>query len=429
MTLLDDRGEIDLTTLSPGAKMELRWLLQAREEQIAPPGNWLIWFLKGGRGMGKTRTGAEDTAHYARRNPACRQAIVAPTFALGRDVCVEGESGLLQVLHRSEVAYWNRSEGVLVHRNGAHWKIFSSSKPDRLRGPQHHRAWCEEFASWIYLQDTWDMLMFGLRLGTNPQAVITSTPKPYRLVKNILGRETTHVTAGSTFDNAANLAPAALDELRRRYGGTSLGLQELEGQIVEDVDGALWRRVVIEDTRCEQPDELDKIVVAVDLATTSGTFSDETGIVVAGRVGGEAFVLDDLSLKAPPEVWGAAAVHAFLEWEADELIYEANQGGDLAASVLRQACTAQGVGYGHVKIKPVYASRGKRTRAEPVAQLYTTEGGRRIHHVRAYPELEDQMCHWVPGEDSPDRMDALVWAIHGLGILDVSRRRQLRYTQ
>lgn len=419
---------LDLSGLSPSAKMELRWLLQAREEQLAPPGDWLIWFLKGGRGMGKTRTGAEDTAHYARRNPGCRQAIVAPTFGVGRDVCVEGESGLQRVLHKDEIAYWNRSEGVLVHRNGSHWKIFGSTNPERLRGPQHHRAWCEEFAAWQYLQDTWDMLMFGLRLGRNPQAVITSTPKPYRLVKDILSRTTTHVTSGSTFDNAANLAPAALDELRRRYEGSTLGRQELHGEVVEDVDGALWRRVVIEDSRCDAPEQLDTVVVAVDIATTSNQTSDETGIIVTGRAGSEGFVLDDLTLKAPPEVWGAAVVHAFLEWEADLVVYEANQGGDLVASVIRQAAVAQGVGQGHLRLKAVHASRGKRTRAEPVAQLYTAEGGRRMHHTRAFPELEDQMCHWVPGEDSPDRMDALVWSVHGLGILDDSRRRQLRYT-
>jgi phage terminase large subunit-like protein len=238
-----------LNRMGPAAKMRARWLLQAREAQLTPEGDWLIWLLKSGRGAGKTRAGAEDSAHFARTHPGSRIAIVAPTFSVARDVCVEGESGLLQVLHPDEIAAWNRSQGALWLRNGSRWQLFSAEKPDRLRGPQHHRAWCEELGSWAYPQATWDMLMFGLRLGHRPQAVITSTPKPLPLLKDIAARPTTVVTTESTFANSENLSAATLEELSRRYEGTTLGRQELYGEIIEDVEGALWTRAMIETTR------------------------------------------------------------------------------------------------------------------------------------------------------------------------------------
>lgn len=412
--------------------MELRWRLQARDKQRTPPGDWLIWLIKSGRGFGKTRTGAEDTAHFARRHPLCRQAIVAPTFAMGRDICVEGESGLLTVLAPEEIAYWNRSEGQLILKNGARWKIFSSTQPERLRGYQAHRAWCEEMGSWAYTQETWDMLMFGLRLGEHPQVVITTTPKPYKLLKDIIGRPTAHVTSGSTFENAANLSAVALDEMRRRYDGTYLGLQELYGEIIEDVEGALWRRSMIEETRAPLEAALytfERIAISIDVATTSNSDSDETGIIVAGRKGLDGYVIDDLSMKASPEVWAAAAIHAYSEWQADAIVYETNQGGELIASTLKAAAAAQGIAPSRLNMVPVHASRGKRTRAEPISTMYAEQGGHRIHHIRAFPELEDQMCTWVPGEDSPDRMDSLVWNLTYLMEDALPGRRKLRYTQ
>lgn len=349
---------------------------------------------------------------------------------MGRDICVEGESGLLQVLASEEIAYWNRSEGQLILKNGARWKIFSSTQPERLRGYQAHRAWCEEMGSWAYTQETWDMLMFGLRLGAHPQCIITTTPKPYKLLKDIIIRPTTHVTSGSTFENAANLSAVALDEMRRRYDGTYLGLQELYGEIIEDVEGALWRRSVIEDTRAPLEAALytfDRIAVAVDVATTANADSDETGLIVAGRKGPDGYVIDDFSMKAAPEVWAAAAIHAYSEWQADALVYETNQGGDMVASTLRAAAIAQGIPPSRLHLVPVHASRGKRTRAEPIAVMYTEQGDARIHHVRAFPELEDQMCTWVPGEDSPDRMDALVWCLTYLMEDALPGRRKLRF--
>lgn len=419
--------EIDLKKLTPAAKRRLRWLLQARDKQLTPEGEWLIWLIISGRGFGKTRTGAEDTADFARRNPFSRIPIVAPTFSMGRDICVEGESGLLSVLDESEIAQWNRSEGQLVLKNGSRWKVFSSEKPERLRGYQAHRAWCEEMGSWAFLQETWDMLMFGLRLGPHPQAIVTTTPKPYALIKDIISRPTCHVTRGATFENEANLSPIMLEELHRRYDGTALGRQELYGELIDDIDGALWIRKNIEGNRRPAPDDLDRIVVAVDPATTSKMSSDETGIIVAGTEGQHAYVLADLTIKGPPEVWASAAVQAFIDFEADTLVYEANQGGEMVASTLRAACQAKDISLSKVNLKPVYASRGKRTRAEPVAVAYTPAGGRLVHHVRAFPELEDQMCTWIPGDPSPDRMDALVWALTFLLESARPHRRKLRF--
>ena len=420
----------ELRELSPAAKMALRWKLRARDNQRTPAGDWLIWFIKAGRGWGKTRVGAEDTAAFARKNPGVRIAIVAPTFAIGRDVCIEGESGLLNVLHEDEIAHWNRSEGQLVLRNGSRWKVYSAGEPERLRGPQHHRAWCEEMGSWPVHQATWDMLMFGLRLGKNPQVVVTTTPKPYKLIKDLVKRSSTVVTSGKTYDNKENLSSIALDELERQYGGTLLGRQELDGEIIDDVEGALWQRVTIEDTREDAPRQLDKVVIAVDIATTSNENSDETGIVVAGRKGrgpdSTGYVLADLSLKAAPEVWGAVVIQAFLEWEADSIVYEANQGGELVAATIRAAAKSLGLPLTRLHIVPVHASRGKRTRAEPIAVMYTPQGAQRVHHTKAFPVLEDQMCTWIPGDLSPDRMDALVWALTHL--LDTAfKRRRLRY--
>jgi len=271
------------------------------------------------------------------------------------------------------------------------------------------------------------MLMFGLRLGSHPQAIVTTTPKPYRLLKDIMRRPSTHVTKGATFENEANLSPVALEEMRIRYEGTALGRQELYGELIEDIDGAMWQRSSIEDSRKSKPSDLDRVVVAVDPAVSSAATSDETGIIVAGAYEDHAYVIDDRSLRGTPELWAEAAIKAYTHYEADVLVYEKNQGGELVASALRAAAEAAGVPLSRLNLHPVVASRGKRTRAEPIAIAYTPQGGRRVHHVRSFPELEDQMCTWVPGEPSPDRMDALVWALTYL--LDRIRptRRKLRF--
>ncbi len=385
------------------------WRLTARPEQLTPPGDWFGWLLLAGRGFGKTRTGAEDQAKYAIEHPGARIAVVAPTYADARDTCVEGDSGLETILGRYGVlAQWNRSLGELTLTNGSRFKLFSAEEPDRLRGPQHHRAWCEELAAWDR-PETWDQLLFGLRLGTRPQVVITTTPRPTPLVRSLLKRQDVHVTRGSTFDNAPNLAPSALAQLRDRYEGTRLGRQELYAEVLEDVEGALWTSQQLEYLRVPTAPELRRVVVAIDPAVTSADDSDETGIIVAGQgADGHVYVLADLSTRDSPQAWMRRALAAYDEHHADRLVAEVNNGGDLIEAMVRSQVGSR------VAYRKVTASRGKRTRAEPVAALY--EQGR-VHHVGGLPQLEDQMCSWTPDAGgSPDRLDALVWAVTDLAL-------------
>lgn len=377
---------------------------QARQEQLTPLGQWLTWLLLAGRGFGKTRTASEDIAGFGLDYPGSRIAVVAETFSDGRDVCIEGESGLLSCLPRSSVATWNRSLGELVLENGTRYKIYSGDKPDQLRGPQHHRAWCDELAKYRYARETWQQLALGLRLGDRPQAIITTTPRPLSLLKEIRDRPSTHVTTGSTFDNAANLSESFLEEVEGQYANTRIGRQELYAEILDDVPGALWTRAMIEETRLAVAPELQRVVVAIDPAVTSGEDSDETGLVIAGKgFDGRAYVLSDRTCRVSPDAWARRAVEAYHEYRADRIIAEVNQGGDMVERVVRTVDP-------HVSYRKIHASRGKRVRAEPIAALY--EQGR-VSHVGGMPELEDQMCAFVPeGMDtSPDRVDALVWAL------------------
>jgi len=344
---------------------------------------------------------------YGLAHPESRIAIVAPTFADARDTCVEGDSGLLNVLPRGVLKKWNRTLGEIELTNGTHYKLFSAAEPDRLRGPQHHRAWCDEVAAWQYGRDAWDQLMFGLRLGTHPQAVCTTTPRPVALIRDLLDRADVHITRGSTFDNAANLAAPALASLQARYAGTRLGRQELMGEVLTDTPGALWKRDAIEALRVSSlPDGgLTRIVVAIDPAVTSGEGSDETGVIVAGvGADGHGYVLDDRSMRATPDKWAREAVAAYHARHADRIVAEVNQGGELVALTIHTIDAS-------VAYKAVHASRGKVARAEPVAALY--EQGR-VHHCGTFPDLEDQMCQWTQGDASPDRLDALVWALTDL---------------
>ena len=335
---------------------------------------------------------------------------MARTAADIRDTCFEGESGLISVLKRYGIydeKRYNRTNYSYLFPNGSRIKGFSAEEPDRLRGPQHHGAWCDELAAWEK-PDAWDQLQFGLRLGTYPRTVITTTPKPIPLLKNLLSRETTHITRGSTFDNRDNLAPSALVELQIRYAGTRLGRQELDGELLDDVDGALWSRDMIERTRI-RPEEIPaliRIVVGIDPAVTSGENSDETGIVVAGiSPDNQFYILQDLSTRTTPERWAQIAVTAYTQWKADRIIAETNNGGDLVEMVLRNVSP-------NVPVKKVTASRGKRVRAEPISALYEQN---RVYHAGTFPKMEDQMCEWVPDSNtSPDRMDAMVWAMSEL---------------
>lgn len=412
----DDEAEVILDALQAELGEEnAAYFPSARPNQRPPAGDWLIWLLLAGRGFGKSRTGAEWLAEQMIENPGTRWAIVAATFGDARDTCVEGESGLQSVLDRRGVAYtWNRSMGELLLDNGSRVKLFSSEKPKRLRGPQFHGAWCDELCAWENLKATWDMLQFGLRLGERPRVVITTTPRPLTLLKTIKARATTHLTTGSTYDNVEHLS-AVYHEIIATYEGTTLGRQELHAEIIEDVDGALWHRAMIEDDRVfEEPTDADgflalrRIVVAVDPTVSDSEDSDETGIIVAGidsQTPPHAYVLYDGSKRCSVNAWARRAIAAYRDWSADRVVGEANNGGDLVELNLRTVDP-------NVPYRKVTASRGKKRRAEPVVGLYEQH---RVHHVGNFPELEDQMCQWIEEVDwSPDRMDALVWALTDL---------------
>ena len=381
-----------------------KWRARARPNQITPDGDWLAWVILAGRGWGKTRTGAEDAAWAGMANPGWRIAVVAPTAADARDTCIEGDSGLLNVLPREAVQTWNRSLGELILINGTRYKAFSADEPERLRGPQHHRAWADELAAWRY-PEAWDQLMFGLRLGDHPQAVVTTTPKPTPLVKALVAAKTSHVTRGSTFDNAANLAPSALQMLKEKYEGTRLGRQELEAEILGDLPGALWSLSTLDAYRLREAPQMGRIVVAVDPAVTATEASDEHGIIVAGLSDQRGIVLEDASLSGSPNEWTRQEDRLYCSWSADCIVIEVNQGGDMVAHTIRTIDP-------NVKIREVRASRGKHVRAEPIAALY--EQGR-VAHVGSFPVLENQMTQMTTsgfeGEGSPDRVDALVWAM------------------
>ncbi len=397
-----------LAGISPEELQALRydWETWARPEQLPPDeGDWTVFLYLAGRGAGKTRSAAEWVRKVAMRHPGCRIAVVARTAADVRDVCVEGESGILAVHPPGDRPLYEPSKRRITWRNGAQATCYSADEPDLLRGPQHHFAWCDELATWERLEDTFANLRLGLRLGDHPRNFVSTTPRPLPLLRELLKIKTTIVRRGSTFDNAANLAPSALAEFRARYEGTRLGRQELYAEILDDVPGALWTRSMLDGSRVKEAPDLVRVVVAVDPAVTSGEDSDETGIVVAGRsADGHFYVLADRSCRLSPDGWARRAVAAFDELEADRLVAETNQGGDMVASTIRTVRPA-------LPVTLVRATRGKRVRAEPIAALY--EQGR-VHHVGAFQELEDQMCSFTPDailEKSPDRVDAAVWAL------------------
>lgn len=393
-------------TSEPAQDARARWLDLARSSQLTPDGGWYAWLILAGRGWGKTRTGAEDMAYYALSNPGTRLAVLAPTAASARDVCAEGESGLLSIIPHELVSTWNRSMGELNLVNGSRFKLYSADEPDRLRGPQHHRAWCDEIAAWRY-PDAFDQLLLGLRLGDDPRVVITTTPRPTQLVRNLLDREGVHITRGSTFENEANLAPAALAQLRARYEGTRMGRQELYAEVLLDTPGALWQRSQIDADRVRDHPDLARVVIGVDPSGGSDPENDEQGIVGAGRgVDGRAYILADRSCRLTPDGWGRRAVQLYRDLNADRIVVELNFGGAMAIHVIQTAARDMGV---QVALKEVHASRGKKTRAEPVSAL---DEQHKISHVGSFPEMEDEMCNWTQDSGiSPNRLDARVWAI------------------
>tara|TARA_R110002020_G_scaffold168439_1_gene357263 strand:+ start:3214 stop:4545 length:1332 start_codon:yes stop_codon:yes gene_type:complete len=396
------------TDLTEQQKVELMWdwSLWARPKQLAPEGAWRVWLILAGRGFGKTRSGAEWVRQQVKQGTARRIALVGATAADCRDTMIEGESGLLRIFPDSERPRYIPSNRRIVFSNGAIATAYSADEPDRLRGPNHDLAWCDEIAAWRY-PDAWDQLIFGLRIGADPRVVATTTPRPTKLIRSLVERDDVQVTKGSTFENKANLASTFLEEVLSRYEGTRLGRQELYAEILDDVEGALWSRQMIEDSRVTSMPDLKRIVIGVDPAVSSHEFSAETGIVAVGiDENGIGYVLDDRSIKGTPVEWANAAIALFHRSQADRIVVEANQGGDMVRHTLRTVES-------EVPIKTVHASRGKRTRAEPVSALY--EQGR-VKHVGAFPELEDQMCSWTVDSASPDRLDAMVWAVTELMI-------------
>ncbi|MDX1785107.1 MAG: terminase family protein [Roseovarius sp.] len=415
--------------------MALPYLFEfwAMPHQLPPEGDWRAWAIMGGRGAGKTRAGAEWVrAQVEGSRPTdagrCRRiALVGETMAQVREVMVFGESGILACSPPDRRPIWEATRQRLIWPNGAIAQVFSAHDPESLRGPQFDGAWVDELAKWKKARETWDMLQFGLRLGEAPQVCITTTPRNIGVLKEILDAPTTVVTSAATEANRAFLADSFLQEVQARYAGTRLGRQELEGELLEDVEGALWTSGTLEALRLDAAPAMDRIVVAVDPPVTGKSTSDECGIVVVGACtqgpvqDWRAYVLADASMSAAsPMAWASAAVRAMETWGADRLVAEVNQGGDLVAEVLRQVDPM-------VPIKTVHASRGKSARAEPVAALY--EQGR-VHHLRNLGALEDQMCamsaRGYEGKGSPDRVDALVWALHDLMIEPAATWRRPR---
>lgn len=390
------------------------WRIWARPEQLAPEGDWDIWVILAGRGFGKTRSGAEWVREQIESEACSRMALIGPTASDVRDVMVEGESGILAISPPWFRPQYEPSKRRLTWPNGAIATTYSADEPERLRGPQSDGFWADEREAWRYME-AWDQLMFGLRLGTHPRGVVTTTPRPSKALTELLALPGVVVTRGSTYANRANLAPSFFSSIIRKYEGTRLGRQELHAEILDDVEGALWTRAMIEDARAGAAPDLLRIVVGVDPAVTSGEDSDETGIVAVGvGVDRQYYVLADRTGRLTPDQWGKRVVNTYTDLAADRVVGEVNNGGDLVESNLKHAARDLGL---RAAYKAVRASRGKAVRAEPVAALY--EQGR-VHHVGSFPELEDQMCGWVPGmgDDSPDRMDALVWALTEIAGID-----------
>jgi phage terminase large subunit-like protein len=406
-------AELLADTLADGG-----WRAKARPEQLPPRGNWNGWLVMAGRGFGKTRTGAEWVKELVEIKQASHIALIAPTAADCRDVMVEGPAGILAVSSPWERPQYEPSKRRLTWPNGAIATMFSSEEADRLRGPQHDAAWFDELAAMTNPSAVWDMASFGLRLG-RPRWLVTTTPRPIKLIQELLAREGQDVivTRGSTFDNAANLAPAFLETIRSRYEGTRLGRQELFAELLLDVPGALWTRAMLDRSNgfSALPD-MKRVVVAVDPSGTrgQGDGGDSVGIVVAGLGSdGYGYVLADRTCKLSPDGWGREAVKAYHEFKADRMIAERNFGGAMVEHVIRTI--DRNVSYGEVT-----ASRGKIVRAEPIAALYEQS---RVRHAGSFVELEDQLAAMTSegyvGVGSPDRADALVWALTDL-LVDAS---------
>lgn len=382
------------------ASLLYEWEFWARPEQLMPPGDWFCWLLLAGRGYGKTRVGSETVRAWTKQ--VSRIALVAETSADVRDVIVEGESGIIACSPPDERPLYEPSKRRLTWPNGCIATLFSGVEPDQLRGPQHEKALVDELAKYKYPQETWDNLMLGLRLGNKPQAVVTTTPRPIPIIKALAKAPTTYLTRGTTYDNLDNLAPTFREVVLARYEGTTLGRQELYAEIIEDAEGALWKRADIEEHRTHQPPDLLRIVVGVD--PPGSATGAECGIVTAGMDAQHPphfYILDDRSLRGSPDTWGNEVVATYRIRNADRIIGERNFGGDMVESTIRQVDP-------DVSYRDTVSSRGKMLRAEPVAAL--AEQGR-LHHVGQFALLEDELCGYDGTGPSPNRMDAMVFAV------------------
>lgn len=383
-------------------RIEESWEFWARDAQLPPGGDWRIWLFLGGRGSGKTRAGAEWIAEGVRRKRMRRIALIGATHADARSVMIEGVSGLLACAEGAKFepanarVLWGGANGAVAH-------VLSAEEPDSIRGYQFDACWADEFAKWRDPQGALDMALMALRLGDRPRMLITTTPRNIPALKQLMSAPDTKVTTSTTADNAANLGQGFYESMLARYGGTRLGRQELDAELIEDNDQALWKRDWVEAARVENAPQMDRIVVAVDPPATS--HGDECGIVVAGRAEDKAYILADRSEAGlTPAAWARRVIDAYEEFSADSVIAEANQGGDMVKAVLSNEME-------FVPVRLVHATRSKRVRAQPAAQLY--EKGL-VHHAGRFPELEDQLCQYDGTGASPDRMDALVWALADL---------------
>ena len=387
------------------------WPHNARPSQLPPPGDWRTWLILAGRGFGKTRTGAETLRSWINSGHCRRIALLSKTIGEARSVMVEGVSGLLEIHPPLERPLFERTRQQLVWPNGTLATLYGADHFERLRGPQFDTVWVDELAKFRYPDEAWNQLMLALRMGTGPRCIVTTTPRPIPLIEKLLKSDDVVVTKGTTFENRNNLAPAFLNQIVKQFEGTRLGAQELYAQLLTQQQGALWQRELI---RYQEPpyDErglpkLMRIIIAIDPATTHHEESDETGIVVAGL--GEdkcVYVLEDLSGRLSPGDWGQRVCEAYWRLKADRVVAEVNKGGDLVERILRSLDPT-------IPYKAVRATRGKYTRAEPIAALYEQN---RIFHTRPFGLLETQLCTYVPGisAKSPDRLDALVWALTDL---------------
>jgi phage terminase large subunit-like protein len=384
------------------------WPLWARQDQLPEHENWQNWLLLGGRGSGKTRAGAEYIKLKALTTSPI--ALIGETFADVREVMIEGVSGLRAIALPHERPVYEATRKRLVFPNGAIAQIFSGEDPESLRGPQFALAWVDELAKYKHAQEVWDMLAFALRVGERPRAVITTTPRNVPIIKKLLEDKNTLISRSKTQDNAANLAQSFMQEVTARYGGTRLGRQELEGELLEDRPEALWNRATIESCRVSVIPPLKRVVVAIDPPASSKIGADKCGIVAAGISDDNTiYVLHDATKAAlQPHEWANRAIMVYHKFDADCLVAEINQGGEMVMAVLREVDPT-------CPVKPVRATRGKYIRAEPIALLYS-QG--RVKHGEAFPELEDEMCDFTPdglsNHRSPDRLDALVWALTAL---------------